>query len=272
MSERQKYLQRILNLRELGSRTSSEAEAMAAMAAAERLMHSLRITEAELVLAEATGEISVEIVHEYQSGIRNGRNRHKVQACVWGIERFCEVEVVITDGGSKLHWIGDKPDVELAMYLVDLLRGALDREYSLWSRRQQAVGRGAKGAFQTAMASRINDRLSEMTRSRKKEREQALRDAQRLLDVPAAQALGLAVANGNLKQLTSTALVMVSAAHVKQEAVRAAFKVAYGHTRLGKASGFSARGSASAYSAGRAAGDRVSFGRPLGGASQARLN
>ena len=275
MTTRTDILQKILNLRELGARTTSEAEAYSAMKAADRLMQGYRVEEAELALAEASGEIKVEIVSVYQSGIMQGRTRHKVQACVWNIERYCEVELVLTAGSrwnpSQAHWIGDKPDVELAQYLLVVIREALDREYDRWKRTQQGVGRGAKGAFQTAMARRINNRLSEMKAERDAARKQAVQDAQRLLDVDAATKLGIAVANGDIKQLTSTALVLASAAEIKHREVQAAFQKTYGHVKLGTASGFSLGRNSTAHAAGYAAGNRVSFGRPVGQSTQRRL-
>jgi hypothetical protein len=280
MTDRNSILQRVLNLRELGSRTNSEAEAMNAMKAADKLMHAYRIEEAELAMAEATGEIKVEIVSEYQGGIQNGRNRHKVQACLWSIESYCEVEAVLKGASyyngtgvyePVVHWIGDKPDVELAVYLVKLVRDALDREYDRWKRTQQGVGRGAKGAFQTAMAHRINQRLRDMRDERNTARTQAVKDAQRLLDVDAAERLGVAVANGIIKELTSTALVVASAAEVKRQEVQAAYNRAYGKTRLGTASGFSYGRNGTAHAAGRAAGNRVGLGRPVTGKAQSRL-
>lgn len=278
MTDRTNIIERIVNLRQLGESTSSEAEAFNAMRAAEKLMRSYRIEEAELALAEATGEIKVEIVEEYQYGIMVGsRVRHKVQACIWNIENFCEVEVVLKTrrrfGQSEqyLHWIGDKPDVEMAQHLLVVIREAMDREYEGWKKTQQGVGRGAKGAFQTAMASRINRRLQEMGRERNEEREQAVKDAQKLLSVDEAERLGVAVSNGDIKQLTSTALIVASAAEVKKKAVASAFQERYGRSRLGTASGFSVRGGHTAYEAGAAAAGRVNLGRPVGGASAPRL-
>lgn len=278
MTDRNSIIERIVNLRELGEKTSSEAEAFNAMRIAEKLMHSYRIEEAELAMAEATGEIKVEIIEAEQWGVMVGsRVRHKVQACVWDIESFCEVEVVLKTrrgyGGSEqyLHWIGDKPDVEMAQHLLVVIREAMDREYEGWKRTQQGVGRGAKGAFQTSMASRINARLREMRLARDTERKAAVEEAQKLLSVDDAERLGIAVSNGDIKQLTSTALVVASAAEVKKKAVAEAFNARYGKARLGTASGFSYRGGSTAGQAGAAAASRVNLGRPLGGSAPARI-
>lgn len=273
MTERNDIIQRIVNLRGLADSTASENEAMSALGVADKLMKAYRLSEAEIAMAEATGEVKVEIVSEFQSGINSGRNRHKVQQCVWAIEQYCEVEVVIKRRGEDvLHWIGDKPDVELAMYLVDMIRTAMDRAYNSWRRQQQGVGRGAKGTFQLAMACRIIERLKELARQRDKDRKVALLEAQAALSKDQAEALGVAVANGDIAELTDTALIVVAAAEVKKAAVQETFQTRYGQTRLGTASGFSYRGSRTAYDAGRSAGNSVNFGRPVGQSQAARLN
>lgn len=268
MTDRNDIVTRILKLRALGEGTNSEAEAFAAMKSADRLMHAYRVDEAELAMAEALGEVKVEIVDEVVNDLRLnvGRNRHKVQACLWEIGAYCEVKVVLK-WNDVPHVIGDRPDVELFKYLVELVKEALDREYDNWKRTQQSVGRGAKGSFQTAMARRISSRLSEMRRERAKERKGAVADAMRCLPVDEAMALQNAVENGSLKELTSTALVVASAAEVKEREVKAAYNRAYGGRRLRTAAGFSSGPNGNAYRSGAAAGDRVHLGRPIGKAS-----
>lgn len=265
MSTRNDMIERILNLRALGEGTNSEAEAAAAMRAADKLMRGYRIGEAELAMAEADGSVRIDITEAYQGGIMQGRHRHKVQACLWAIEHFCEVEAVITSrmGKCMIHWIGDRPDVELAQWFVDLVRGALDREYENWKRAQVVVGRGAKASFQTAMAARINSRLREMRKERDAERASAVADATRLLPQDEADRVRYAVSNGNIRELTSTALVVASAAQIKHREVQGAFKAAYAGSRLGRAKNFSGGRNGNAFSAGQAAGDRVNFGRPV---------
>lgn len=275
MSERIDILQRVLNLRELADSSSSESEAMNAMKIADRLMHSYRIEEAELALAEGLGEIKVEIANEkrFGLGLKVGRVRHKVQSVIWALERYCEIEIVLThrrlsyrveeDG---IHAIGDRPDVELFWYLLDLVRDAMDREYLNWRRGQQGVGRGAKASFQLAMGSRIIERLNALRREREAEREEAIKEGAKLLNKSADDVRSL-VGSGDLRQLTSTALVIVGAAQQKREAVDREFNRVYGHVKLGSASGFGYRSNSSASAAGRAAGNNVNFGRPVSGGS-----
>lgn len=273
MTERVDIISKIANLRALADSSTSENESLNAVKTADKLMQAYRVTEAELAMAEADGSIKVEVVSEYQGGIMRGSNRHKVQMCIWNIASFCEVKAVLkwrrdySTGYQKerfVHWIGDKPDVEMARWMLDMLRDALDREYESWKKDQQAVGRGAKGSFQTAMASRICDRLSRMTSERRSERERLLLEAQAALSKDDAEALGIAVSNGRIAEITDTALVVVSAAEVKEKEVAAAYDRAYGKVKLGTASGFRYRGGSTAAAAGRSAGARVNLGRPVG--------
>lgn len=253
---------------------------MNAIKVADKLMHSYRIEEAELALAEGLGEIKVDLVDQTKfGGLNAGRNRHKVQAVIWDIETYCEVEIVLktTYDWSKghnvqgVHIIGDRPDVEMFWYLVDVIRDAMDREYTAWKRRQQSVGRGAKASFQLAMARRLSQRLIQMTRERTQERKDAEQEAVKALGIDADE-VRYAVANGDIKALSSSmALVVASAAEVKQQAVQSAYDEAYGNKRLGAASGFGYRGGTSAASAGAAAGNRVNFGRPVSGSTKGLL-
>lgn len=276
MTDRTSIMQRVLNLRELADSSSSEAEAMNAMAIASKMMASYRIEEAELALAEGLGQISVEIVNETKFGIglKNGRVRHKVQSVIWSLEQYCEIEIVLKTycGDQGIHAIGDRPDVELFWYLLNLCRDALDREYDRWKRTQQAVGRGAKSSFQLAMARRINSRLRDMTFERTKDRQQAEQEAAKALNMP-AEDIRMAVSNGDIKMLQSSmALVVASAAEQKQKAVSAAYASAYKNVKLGTASGFGYARNSSAAGAGAAAGGRVNFGRPVGGSSRGLIN
>lgn len=268
MTDRIAIMQKAINLRALAESTGSQNEMMAALAAAEKLMAAYRITEAELAMSEAMGEITVDIVDEFQSGFDNGRLRHKAQVCIWNVAAYTETKAVLH--GSTIKWVGDRPDVEMAKYLMTLIRDGLDRAYDAWKKTQAAVGSNAKGAFQVAMAKAINAKLETMKRQRDMERKAAVEAATAALSPPEADELRYAVANGKLQELGSTALILVSAAETKRVAVDDRYRKLYGGVRLGRASGFSYR-SGSASDAGRAAGNRFNLGRPLGGGSRAAL-
>jgi hypothetical protein len=268
MTDRIAIMQKALNLRALAESTSSQNEMMAALAAAEKLMAAYRITEAELAMSEAMGEITVDVIDEFQSGFDNGRLRHKAQACIWNVAAYTETKAVLH--GSKIKWMGDRPDVEMAKYLMILIRDGLDRAYDTWKKTQAAVGRNAKGAFQVAMARAINDKLNTMKRQRDMDRKRAVEEATAALSPPKAEELRYAVANGKIQELGNTALILVSAAETKRVAVEDSYRKLYGGVKLGRASGFSYR-SGTASEAGRAAGNRFNLSKPLGGNSRAAL-
>lgn len=273
MSNRNKILERILNLRELSASSTSEAEAMQAMKLADKMMNSYHVEEAELALAEGMGEIVIDVVNETcdHDFLKVGRNRHKVASVIWSIESYCEVECTTNSYYGTYRVFGDKPDVEMFHYLVALVKEAMDREYANWKRTQQGVGRGAKAAFQLAMGDRIGQRLRDMKRKRATERKQAEEEAAKLLSVDASE-VRMAVNNGDLRALNgSTALVVASIAEQKRKAVDEAYRSYYKDTKLGTASGFGYRSGGSAASAGRAAGSSLGLGRPVGGAPVARI-
>lgn len=273
MTDRNDIISRIANLRGLADSTGSENEAMASLRIADKLMAAYRIEEAEIAMAEATGSVKVEVVSEQQGGINVGRNRHKVQLCIWMVADYCEVKAVLNTrwGEQRINWIGDKPDVELAKYLIAMIAEAMESEYARWKRSQQAVGRAAKGTFQIAMASQINTRLRQMVSERAAERKQLLLDAKATLTPEEGAKLGIAVGNGDISQLTDTGLVVVAAVEAKRIEVDRAYNERYGKVRLGTAKGFSYRSGGNATAGGRAAGARVNLGRPIGQANNARL-
>jgi hypothetical protein len=272
MTDRTTILQLVTKLRALGSRTTSEAEALTAMARAEKLMQAYRIDEAELAMGEADGTIKVEVVDRKFDHLdfAEGRNRHKVHACIWELAAFCEVKCVIY--GTTPRVIGDAPDVSLFEYLCVIIRDSMDEGYAKWRRYQSAVGTGAKASFQTSMATALNQRMAKMTRERNADRKTQVAEAMKLLPVDAATKLAQDIASGNIKELTSTALVVVSAAEVKTKMVDSFYDSAFSDVKLGTASRIKTNTSnVSAYSAGRAAAAKVNFGRPIGTSKTRRI-
>lgn len=274
MNERADIIEKIIKLRALGEGSESESEAYAAIQKAESLMHAYRIEEAELAMSEATGEVQLDIIDRYSdvkivAGAK-GKIRHKVQMCLWNIAQLAEVKMVLCGNSSQMHIIGDRADVEYTEYLTDLVREAMDREYASYRRKNVVVGGGAKASFQMAMARRINQRLMQMVYDRDKERAEAVYEAAKLLDADPA-VVRQDLANANLKELTSTALVITGIADKKNREVEETYRAAYRGARLGKANGFGYSSNGTAYSAGRNAGDRVNFGRPVGSKNAPRL-
>lgn len=267
---RDDILSKIANLR---ARTedagASEAEAEAAMKMAEKLMTAYAVDEAELALAESEGRIEWEIVTERSDvNLSVGRNRHKAQMALPGIEALCEVEAVIHcrwNQPDTVSFTGDKPDVAMADYLLGVCKTALDREYARWKRTQRAVGRGAKGSFQTAMAARLSHRMTSMARERDGERKAKAAESAKALGVDeTVNAAEMLRAAG---KRAGTALVVLDAAERKREEVETAFRAEFPSLR--SAAGFSGGRNGNAASAGRAAAERVGLGRPVGGSSAA---
>lgn len=249
-------LNRIANLRARAEDdAASEAEAMTALKFASKLMEAYAVTEAELAIAENEGRIIFEVITKrVKQRILTGSHRHKVQMCLSGIEAFTSTKCVIHSGYAQLSWVGDKPDVEMAVYLTDMLSLAIDREYKNWCRSQLGIGRGAKSSFQTAMAYRISTRLHDLAKETKEERKQQAENAKRLQD-----------------KSSSTALVIVDAMERKEEEVETTFRAEF--PKLGRARSMNLnRNNWNAYSAGHEAGNRVNFGRPVESQTQGRLS
>lgn len=269
MTTRTDIISTIIKLRNLADR-AGEAEAMAAFRKADKMMQSYAVEEAELAMAEASDDFILDIVHDRHEGAtKNGRNRSKAIDTHAALERYCEVEVCYTHNYDVIQITGHRPDVELFKYLADVIHTSMEVEYERWKRMQQAVPRSAKGSFQLGMASRVAERLRDMTRERKAQRDADVADAMKLLEASAADKARTDMANRNYRELTSTALVIVGIAEQKKQEVKAAFRSK--HPRLSAGRGFGYASGGTAYSAGRAAGANVNFGRPVGASRQGLL-
>lgn len=249
--ERTKILQRVLNLRARAEDSgSSEAEMNTALTMSMKLMDSYNVEEAELAIAEASGEIKLEVVtKEAETSIKKGKKQlHKVLSVLTGIEAFTETKCVYSKYAGSVTFTGHRPDVELADFLVAVIKEALDREYDSYRRSTPAVGYGAKTSFQNAMAARVNQRLRKMADERDADREANKKAAQMQMIENAATA-------------SSTALVVSEIAEQKAKEVSAEFQKA--HPRLRYTSTYSRSSNGTAHGAGRSAGDRVNLGRAV---------
>lgn len=264
--DRNTILERIANLRARAEGTDSENEANIALNKAAKLMDTYQVAEAELALAEAKGEIKIEIVHRksdttFQNvgyGRRRSGNRHKVIATLYGLEKYTNTKVVM-HGDGTLTFTGDRVDVELADYIVAVMKAALDNEYANYRKTTKGVGRGAKTAFQQAMAYRLSERLQKMAR----DRDEALEEVATSADIDASRKMIAEVEGAELiaDYNESTALMIIDMQKAKAAQVETAFRSR--HPRLGSARGFGASNNGTAHGAGRAAGDRVHLGRAV---------
>jgi hypothetical protein len=216
---------------------ATEAEAIAAAAKARELMDRYRLSMSDV-------EIQAEPIETVD--LRRGKAKAVAPTdyCMKGIEAYCGVKMWYhTDrqtGYRRARILGLKSDAEMARYLYEMIRGAIETETKsfhkteIWLENHNR--RSATSGFQVGMASRINARLHEMARA---------------LD-PVA------------KTATGTSLVVVKGAVVKQafDALGLKFK---GHL------GGMSTGSGGAYAAGRAAGDRVNLSRPVSSGNTRRI-
>jgi hypothetical protein len=257
---RTKILQRVLNLRARAEDAgSSESEMNAAMTMCMKLMESYNIEEAELALAEASGEIKLEVVTKVaETNVLKGtKQKHKLLLCLTGIEAFTETKCVFSSYSGAITFTGHRPDVEMADFLASIVKEALDREFANYKRAEAGrLGYGAKTSFTNAMAQRISARLFEMAHARDAERAENKKKAQQMMIENAATA-------------SSTALIVSDIADQKAKEVAAEFRRV--HPRLRTVKTFSRSTNGNAFSAGRAAGDKVNLGRAIGRGNQKAL-
>lgn len=256
---RTKMLQRVLNLRARAEDSgASEAEMNTALTMAMKLMDSYNIEEAELAIAEASGEIKLEIVtKEMETSLKKSRTQlHKVLHCWSGIKAFTETKGVYWKHSGVAKFTGHRPDVELAEFLLAVIKEALDREYDNYRRSTPAVGYGAKTSFQTSMAYRINSRLLKMAEER---------DADRKTNKLRAQQMMIE----NASTASSTALVIAEIAEQKAKEVEMQYRKAHPNVRSTHTSSRISNGNA--FGAGRNAGDRVNLGRAITQGSTRKL-
>ena len=258
-------LDRIIKLRTLGERASNMNEAEVALRMANQLMEAYDLEEADLALHETSDEARVNIVHEDVKAGYNGRTRSKGMACFPAVAKLTNVQMVTTPWTKAITLVGHDTDVELAKYFISIIESSLDRSYTAWKKDQAAgtLGRNAKGTFQLAMALRIIRTLNGMI----DDKERAAGATARVYDknpqyITQAVAADLAPSD--------KALLVIGMRNDKAEAVNAKFKELFPDLRKGTPI-TSRGGSANAYSAGTAAGSRVSFNRGVGGSAQLAL-
>jgi hypothetical protein len=257
-TQRDKILQRVMNLRAKAENDgASEAEMQSAFTMAAKLMDAYSIEEAELALAETEGRIVLDIINKVvDTTCMNGKQRHKIILCLTGVGAFTSTKAVYNRYSGEITFTGHRPDVELANYIVAVVKEALDREYETYRMNNKSVGYGAKTAFQTSMASRVSSRLYEMAREAEANRQSEKRQAEKMQIE-------------NTATSSSTALIVAEIAEMKRKEVNEAYKKA--HPRLRSMPSFSYGSNYTAHGAGRAAGDRVNLNRAINTASTKKI-
>lgn len=254
-TKREKILQRVLNLRAKAENDgASESEMREAFSMASKLMESYEIEEAELALAESEGRIVLDVVSKKaDTSALKGKHRHKITLCISAIAKFTQTKSAYNTGTGAITYVGHRPDTELANYLTAVVREALDREYENYRKSNVSVGYGAKASFQTAMASRVSNRLYRMAEEAEQERQSNKKRAQ--------------IENSN--EASSNALVVCEIAEQKRKEVDTAFTKNF--PKLRTASGFSFAKNRTAFGAGREAGDRLQLGKSVGGTKTKKI-
>ena len=212
---------------------ATEAEALAAAQKAGELLDKYDLTLSEI---EVRDETCIQA-----SVVVGNRKAHEVQYVAVAVGRYTDCKIWLHNSYQKeIRFFGLRQDVEIAVYLTNLLKTALDSEWSLFRRSpayQQSArhGRTQRAAFMRGMAGRITDRLNQM----KNEREQT-------------------------KQTnTGTSLIIVKNQVVNEQFAKLNMKLRENTTR-------SHIRDYQAYSAGQAAGNRVSINPGVGAGSAVR--
>lgn len=145
----------------------TEEEAMAAAALADKLMQ-----EHDLAYEDVEREVRDERYGARRRPFANGngkrRTAHPVQYCTHYIAQYFDCKVWCS--GTELIYFGSADDTELAHQMTDLLRLALDGEWSAYlnspSRNPYVHGRTLRASFMAGMTRRLNDRLNQMKAER----------------------------------------------------------------------------------------------------------
>lgn len=233
MSKRDSILKKIQALRaKIPDNGATEDEAKAAAEMADRLMREHEITEAELSNVKPT---------DFSFGYHDNRTKtiHPVNKfTIMSIANFCEVRCWWDPTNLKGVFFGLEEDVAMAEYLTDFIRGAADRAYKEYLKSPERP-KGVSGhqlfwSFMQGFCGRINTKLKELREARQEE----------------------------IKTSTGTDILVL-----KKELATAEMQQRGITLRKTRARGIKTNGSA--YDHGRAAGDRVSLDRPLGGSGKA---
>jgi hypothetical protein len=204
----------------------TESEAMAAVGRARAMMDAYAVSEAELSLTREEKAI----LRREPPGTKDP---HRIKwQLLSAVARFCDCEAWRKTHERTLVFCGLPSDAQFATWLLDTLTAFVQAEltnYLMDSDPSKQDRREAIRSFVAGCTDRINQRLDELCEQSE------------------------SVATSNAK-----ALVVI-----KGQAVKAKMEELDIHLRF--YSGSCGAGDDSSYRAGRAAGDRASFGRPVSG-------
>lgn len=215
----------------------TEAEAMSALSMAQAMMDAHEITEDEVNETKQESAIRAEM--------KDMRDPHHIRShLVVRISEFTNTKTWRSEYRSqkfKYNFVGLQSDVDFAIWLTETLTMFVQRELKnyIWSNDYTALEPSMKrrviNGFVHGCCNRINQRLKELTEQGKVHKTD----------------------NGN-------ALVVVKNELIERKMQELGLQLRYPRSR-------STRIEPNAYGAGKAAGDRASFGRPVGSGGQLRL-
>ncbi len=224
-------------IRELMRKTTqngcTEEEANTAAQKVEELMekYTVELADVSTVEADAYGA-GRRSTYAKPKGNSGRMIWHEVHHCFGAIAKFCDCKGWSTTSTGEKTYFGSQVDVELAFFLTDTIRFAMETEWDSY-RTQHRLGQRGRAAFMISMANRVCSRLMQMKTDR---------------EASANQERGLMV-------LTKDAVVKskydqyLKEKGMKMGTRRSSTRTIYNGTRA----------------AGAAAGDRVKLNRPVGG-------
>lgn len=181
------------------------------------------------------------------------------------LARFTQTKVwqIRSSTGIKLHFFGLETDVEMSLYICDLVEKVYATEYTKFKETSEYKNyyghrKVLNASFNAGFIRRLNHKLAELNEARlEQERETAAHHARQMKERMLESSDEAKVAYANLT--TGTALISVTKAdHVEKEFGKLGMKL-----RRGKSSAKRVNNS-SAYHAGYSSGDKVNFNRPVG--------
>ncbi len=161
----EKYVDIIKSLRRKAEdHASTEAEVMEAIAQAEKLMEKHQITESQLAKITAT------------EGMRKGehdnrlKTRHPINKyCITPISAFCEVKGWWDPNSMKAQFYGFEADVEMAEYLIDMIRACMERTWKFYLKDNPIPTRSRHTeywSFHLGFSNRLRTRIDEILEAR----------------------------------------------------------------------------------------------------------
>lgn len=158
--------EKIIQLRKIVPENGAmEAEAIAALEMAAKLMAKYGVTEEELRGVEFKRDMKS---GTYRDGIKNQDAASKL--CGMTISAFCEVKCWWDIGTSSLKFFGLNADVEMAEFLIALVSGSMKRswkDYLAAGDYNRSVSHHKRyWSFHYGFAERINSKLRELIDAR----------------------------------------------------------------------------------------------------------